>query len=263
MTISHPINSVNAIDAVAFIVAFSRSFTSREMENIKTLKEKLVEELPAYSEIKGVKITMNELGVQESESISSGINLSCFSESGEVKWKLEINEAQIVITCKVYDRWAKVWGKAQQYLQAVLDVLDLNNLEVNVLALQYVDRFIEKIDTYDISNVFNVETKYITTNALDAGTLWHIHQGWFEEYEHSNNLLNVLNIATNKKNNMIVTTIDHAAHAQFVNNAIVAQELFGDSKLCETIFSDLHNNNKKIITAMWNEEQQKGVMLHG
>lgn len=255
-----PINSANAIDAAAFVVLFNRPFTEKEETNLLALKEIFKEELPDFSRNMQVSFEQ-QAGKQPVHSVKeSGLKLQKFEPSGKIGWILTIIENRLIVTCQSYDRWNKVWVQTDKYIQATLKLLDLSSLSVQACVLQYVDRFTEKsTSAYDIHEVFDKKTVYLTSKATSAGKLWHVHQGWFDEKGADEKILNVLNLGTNEDSGKIITTIDHSLQLQFLKPK-PAKKFFDRQKKYEQDFVFLHEKNKDVIKSLLNQKQRKALV---
>lgn len=256
-----PINSANAIDAVAFVIFFNRPFTEKEEAKLLVLKEKFKNELPDFSRTTKVLVKHEAGKVSEHLVSESGIKLQRFEPSGKIGWILNIIENKIVVTCQSYDRWDNVWELTDKYIRAALEQLELSSLTVQACVLQYVDRFTEKSGMYNILDVFDKKTIYLTSSASGAGKLWHVHQGWFDELTSGEKILNVLNLGTNEENGRIITTIDHSLQLQFTPKAKAAKKFFDNKEEYKKSFALLHENNKKVIKSLLNPKQRKAIGL--
>jgi hypothetical protein len=125
------------------------------------------------------------------------------------------------------------------------------------VALQTVDRFMDSTETYQISGVLNPDSRFLTKQALESGSLWHIHQGWFEENNQDQRCLNVLNLSTNDTPDGVSTTIDHNAQMIFNSGKSVTHL---ESELAD-IFEALHNKNKDIVRELLSDEQKGRIGL--
>jgi uncharacterized protein (TIGR04255 family) len=257
-----PINSTNAIDAVAFVVLFNRPFTEKEDGDLLQLKEMFKDELPNFS--KNTIVTLKQESGRQPEHVvkESGLKLQKFEPNGKIGWILNITDGQLIITCQSYDRWDKVWAQTDKYIKATLKLLNLASLSVQACVLQYIDRFFTEESTkYNIYEVFDENTKYLTKKSIEVEKLWHVHQGWFDKKSENEKILNILNLGTSEDNNNIITTIDHSLQLQFISNPKPANKFFDDKKEYEKVFSFLHEKNKDIIKSLINQEQRKAVGL--
>jgi len=255
-----PINSANAIDAAAFVVLFNRPFTEKEETKLLALKETFKDELPDFS--RTTKVTFKHETGKPPEHVvkESGLKLQKFEPSGKIGWVVNVIENQLVVTCQSYDRWDKVWGQTDRYVQAALKHLDLDSLSIQACVLQFVDRFTEKNTSYNIHEVFDKKTPYLTSKAAAAEKLWHVHQGWFDEKSADEKILNVLNLGTNEDTGKIITTIDHSLQLQF-SKPKMAKKFFDAKKEYAKAFLFLHESNKNVVKSLLNQRQRKAVGL--
>lgn len=257
-----PINSANAIDAAAFVIIFDRSFTEKEENKLLGLQKTLEKDLPQFSQdmIIGAKLENEKITTQDVRK--SGIKLQKIEPNGKVGWSLHVFGNQIIISCRSYDRWNKIWTKVDKYLKNSIKLLDLNDINVTAIVLQYVDRFTENDSgKYNLENVFNKETEYLTQHAKKAGKLWHVHQGWFESVSSKEKILHVLNLGATEHSKKILTTIDHSLQLQFIDKPKNAKKFFDSKKDYQKAFDSLHQKNKDIIKALINHNQCKAIGL--
>jgi uncharacterized protein (TIGR04255 family) len=257
-----PINSANAVDAVAFVIIFDRNFTEQEEKKFLELQKTLADDLQQFSQDIVIETQLENGKAVKHESKNSGIKLQSIQPNGKVGWGLHIFANQISIFCGSYDRWEKVWAKVDKYLKCSVKLLELNSINVTAIALQYVDRFTENAsDEYELTNVFNNKTQYLTSNTKNAGKLWHVHQGWFENISDKEKILHVLNLGATENSEKILTTIDHSLQFQFVDKPHIAKNFFGSKKEYQKAFDLMHQKNKDVLKELLNHEQCQEIGL--
>ena len=115
------------------------------------------------------------------------------------------------VQCFAYDTWSTTSAKALNFLQIAINVVADEENPLILLAHQIIDKFVapSRMD-YDIGNVFNKRSEFLSKHVFKAGPLWHLFQGWFEQPTSApGQLLNVLNLSTNETVSGFETTIDH------------------------------------------------------
>lgn len=233
----------------------------KENKAMAGIGEVLKEDLPNINELKRFSLNIDTTTQQQSgEFEASGLSLKRFLPDGTLGWELQIMHDTVVATCRAYISWTTEKETAIKYLKAVLHVLERSDNIINGVTLQITDRFIEpNIASYDIGEVFNKKSSYLTGNVLEQGPLWHIFQGWFDGNVVDERCLNILNISTNSTQEH-VSIIEHSIQYQISEPQQVSTYNHEVDKL-STIFDDLHEKNKTVIKELLCEKQLKTIGL--
>ena len=258
-----PISGKHAIEVTAFSCVFERPFSKSSIEALMTLKETFKEQYPVFSTTNLVNMRIEHDNVPPRASqATAGVSLQVLKE-GQHKpaWSLRADVNIITVSCFVYNRWASESSKAIRDLTSVINIVADDQNPVNHFSLQTVDRFVGGNRTdYKINQVFNSKSKYLTHYARNAGPLWHIYQGWFEDVkDKKDRLLHNLNLSTNETSHGIITTIDHNAQYQFIPFASATD--FSNDKYITEIFNILHSRNKEIILNLLTIKQCRAIGL--
>jgi hypothetical protein len=257
MAKSIPINDFNAIEAAAFVIVFDRSFTEKEQNKLLSLQKELADDLPVFQIAPTFDVK------EQMVFTKTGVVLKKIDEDGKDEWVLRTLSNQISIICTSYRRWETVWSKAEKYLLATAQKLDLENLKIEAVVLQYADKFVGDAADYHIHDVFAKKNKYLTKQAEKAGRSWHVHQGWFEAQNDSERVLNVLNLTTNAEQEKVISRIEHEGHIQYAPEMRVAKNFFDSkTKEYEKTFAFLHQNNKNVVSSVLSEEQKTNVGIN-
>ena len=207
-----------------------------------------------------VSVTGGE--VSQKIGVTSGGLLQNLLPDGRPSWTLRVEGNTIVVSCTDYKRWDDISAKALGHIKAAIAFVNNDTNAVSSLIHQIVDRFVTaNKDEYNIGQVFNTQSPYLTGQALKAGNFWHVFQGWFEDRQvFSGKLLNVLNLSTadNPASITITTTIDHAAHLRFSSPKAIGEF---DNEFTRKAFDELHECNKSIIKQLLTSDQLKAIGL--
>lgn len=255
-----PISEKHAIDAASFIVVFERPFEAGVIDSLRGLHELLKTEYPNFTPTNTMEVRVVGEVSQQVGITASGCLLQNFRPDGRPSWTLRVDGNAIVVSCMEYERWKDVSDKALAHIKATLALINNETNAVVSLVLQVVDRFVTAHDDgYNIEQVFNNQSRYLTKQALEAGKFWHVYQGWFDSKpELGGQLLNVLNLSTAESPTGIITTIDHAAHLQLQPLKAV-HEL--DDIFTPRVFGALHESNKSVVKNLLNNEQREAIKL--
>jgi uncharacterized protein (TIGR04255 family) len=259
-----PISGKHSIEAVAFVIEFEQPFSDATLERLLTLKDTLTAEYPSFTTTQLTQFKVENNKMSSSSSGIGGVFLQKLSRDGRPARTLRVQANAILVTCFGfdYDSWKKTFSKALADLSVAANVAADDQNPLSSIVLQVIDRFVgPSIDSYDISQVFNSESSFITKQAQIAGPLWHIHQGWFHEQAEITdaNNLNILNLGTNNTPAGVITTIDHVAKINFISPRKASDA--GDKDLLATVFNYLHDRNKNIVTDLLNADQCKAIKI--
>lgn len=257
MTKPVPINSLNAIEAMAFVVILSRELTLEEDRKLSSLEEELKTDLATFSQNKKFEAKFDGKSFEQKEEVA-GVTLQDLDNNKKPIWALSINGNQIVVNCFAYDSWSKVWPKAKRFIQASLGHISSEDLGISILSLQCIDKFTQQTSSkeYTPFDIFKSGNKYLTEKSCTVGRLWHVHQGWFDEKLEGDRILNILNIGTIEKDANLITTVDHISQYFFKD-----QKGLADFTELDTNFNALHDGNKDLIMSLLNKDQLTAVGL--
>lgn len=242
---------------MAFVIVFEQPFSPDTCEKFLALQNVLSKDFPSFNRTQNIEVKVtDEKNVEQSEQLN-GIVMQKAKESGEPEWQLRAQGNSIIASCFDYDRWKSESEKAVSYLLKVASSVEQGN-PVSVVGLQTVDKFMDdSAEKYQISGVFNSNSKFLTKQVLDAGHLWHIHQGWFEKANQDDQCLNVLNLSTNSIPEGISTSIDHSSQMIFKSGKSIKSL---KNELSDT-FGILHEKNKEVVRELLSSDQKDIIGL--
>lgn len=257
---ARPIGDKNAIEAMAFMIAFERPISVGTGENLLGLEMLLKEELPSFSRVNSLMVRVEE-GKPTPLSTYGGVLLQRFRSDGRPVWTLRADGNAVIVSCHDYESWVRDSPLAIDYLQkAILASVEDDN-PATLFALQTIDKFIaEKDGAYKITDVFKKDNRYLTKQTAESGRLWHVFQGWFEQNSGGDGrYLNVLNLSTNEAPNNHITLIDHNVQFQ-LQNPKVPKEIADEASM-KKVFQNLHDRNKIVISGLLNDQQRRAIGL--
>lgn len=262
-TMSRPISGKHSIEVANFACVFEQPFATRAIQSLMTLKEIFKDEFPVFSimNLLNVRLDGKNIAPTSTQQIA-GVSLQRLNEETKKPiWAIRTEPSAIVVSCFSYDRWSIESKKAIDYLVTVIKTVDDGRNPVNHLVLHVVDRFIgDTYESYMIDKVFNTRSKYLSKQAIEAGPLWHVHQGWFKEIPgKKDRMLHNLNLSTNDTPHGMLTTIDHSIrynYSQLVAAADVAS--FASAK---EAFDTLHEQNKAVVVDLLKKSLCRKIKL--
>ncbi len=212
---------------------------------------------------------------QHSEVKISGVTLKRFQPSGKPEWTLQVNENQIVASCFRYGRWNAVWQQSRQWMASAVERVSADDNPVTAMAMQVVDRFEQALPSatdYDIEDVFNKGSPFLTEQAAKSGAQWHVFQGWFDSFSLLNDadcrILNVLNLSCSQQGARLHSVIDHTLQLQLTSNPVPTQptSIFDlansdSTSIVDKVFEKLHDTNKSILRRTLSPRQLQAINL--
>jgi len=254
-----PISEKHAIEVASFIVVFEHPFEANIIAALPGLHAKLKGDYPVFNPTNTMEVRVEGADVSQNAVLSGGLFQSLLPDR-RPSWTLRVQDNTIVVSCTDYKRWGDVSTKALNHIKAAITFVNSETNAVSNVIYQIVYRFVaDSQDKYNINQVFQVQSPYLTAQVVNAGRLWHVYQGWFEDKEKFNGkLLNVLNLSTAENPVGITTTIDHAAHLRFSSPKAIGEF---DDIFIRNAFDELHKCNKSIIRNLLTSDQLKAIGL--
>jgi uncharacterized protein (TIGR04255 family) len=255
-----PLNKKHAIESVSFILAYEKPFPQSLSSSLTALQDLLKDDLPIFQALNVIEFKYDpDNPVAPSLGKEAGVFLQSTDDKGKQIWGVRVEANHLIVSTFQYESWASVSNHAFKLIKIVGNLLIDQENPLTIIGFQVVDKFISPASVdYNINDVFNTKSEFLTKHTLTAGKLWHVFQGWFDEaVSNPGNLLNVLNIATNDTVDGIVTTIDHNVQIQ---GRIASREVINDQWLRDS-FDELHNKNKNVLAKTINAQQKRAIKL--
>lgn len=249
----------SAVQVVAFVIEFSEELnieTLNLLNNIYNQNEILNEKNFKKHNQSGVTIQIDEIGQQVTTHALIGI----IFDSIDNNWSLQVRKEAIIVTCKNYTKWFKIWDKVQALFSLCIPYISVRS---NKMTLEYVNEFfITNSASNWHSELLNLETKYLTKNMFEMqeNNSWHIHQGFFskvcDDVETLSNLNIDYRITESNESSLIVRT-------QYRN--ILSKNMFLSE--IDTVFYNTFNNvnmlNKSILNDLLSDNIKIEINLKG
>lgn len=255
-----PLNKKHAIESASFVIAYEKPFPEAVVNSLASLQELLKEDLPLFQLVNMIEFRIDQASASiPSMGKTAGVLLQSVNAEGKQTWGLRVEANTLIVTALEYEKWLPISEHAFKLIKIVGNLLADQENSVTVVGYQVIDKFISPpAAEYDIKDVFNTKSEFLSKHAIGAGKLWHIYQGWFDKpISNPGRMLNVLNIATNDTVDGLLTTIDHNVQIQ---SQISSSEVLSQDWLSKT-FNELHNTNKDVISRALNAKQKRDIKL--
>lgn len=183
-----PIRENHAIERVRVICAFQAEIRPKFLQRLSEFIERKRGdfELDPVREIKGqgLVIEMGPGGAINPRQNPSQIRGWAFSRrlpTGDIIENIGLENGVLTYEISEYSRWN---GFHERMLRLIEDVVfEMSTYDdMSALSLEYYDRFVfEGKEIADPRAIFKMGHNMVPETSLDAGNLWHIHRGWFED----------------------------------------------------------------------------------
>lgn len=258
----NPLNEDHSIESASFVLAYTQPFSKSAIESLTPLREVLGELLPSFQMQNAIGFTFdvtNGIPVPLSDGPSS-LLMQKNSDDGTQEWGLRVEANYIMVTSFKYSRWNVVSKSAFEILASVSKILSSRDNPLTVMGLQVIDKFLTPPDVdYDIGDVFNRDSRFLTRQALESEKLWHVYQGWFDnDLIQNGRVLNVLNLSTNDTPDGLISTVDHNAQLQF--SATSSRP--SDISWLQANFDSLHEENKSVLRNLLSNKSIVSIKLN-
>ena len=266
MAIFSPVRTPNAIDQCVFVVKLSHKIGETHLEALRQLEQALGEFINFHEvKLQGIVLSPDGANTQESRTIGVECHTTVHPQEHLINnersdWIIRIVEESIQINCLNYTSWAESIEYVDNLLAKVFKCLPTDEIIISSIHFQVNDSFVvqDSIEKIDFSQLFN-QSKYLPENVWDAGSLWHVNSGWFDDPE-NNKALNVLNISVRKdvtEKVKLMVLIEHLQQITLDPMIIVKN----DKDAPITIFNHLHDKNKSVVKELLTSDIKNKIGL--
>lgn len=261
-----PFNDAHAIVEAAIFIEFHKEFSISEMQQLQKLKDEFSDFFNFNEDIKMTNLVFD--GNTMLPNVYDGgqpFELKIINPSNnKLLWLMRIMPNVISIHCLDYTRWCDIYTITMKYLNLSYLKLDGSKQKLKSIGLKYIDQFIYtgKIEDYNIKQLIDENSIFLSKNSLNSSHAWHVHSGWFEENENMS-MLNILNLTTQNtpinSEKILVTSIDHTIIRNFIDAEVL--DVSG-LQIYENLLSNMHKSNKKILRNILVEDMNKRIKLN-
>lgn len=263
--ISTPLNQKNAIESASFVVVFVRGLAKPTFAKVSQALATLADELPGVGS-EEVDISMGAMPQVPGLRIKT-LQTSRFAakKDGTPAWLVQATGNVVQVQCHEYTKFQDVWSVARRYLLCALSAID-EQIPVAEIGFQVIDKFTHPAGgswaDYEMTELFSPNSVYLTPKSLQSGVLWHVYQGWFDQFD-DNQILHQLNLSNTVVNSTqaLHTFIDHRGALRSKSDdkpleltPFVEMQEDGAVKL-DALFNELHVKNRAVIEDLLTPEK--------
>ena len=190
-----------------------------------------------------------------------------------MEWSVKIEANNIIVACSEYTNWEDIWRKAKGFLFTALKKFNIEENPVIEIVLQCVDKFTfdEDLDKFQISEIFNLDSEYLSRNVtIKSSNFWHLHQGWFESFNEEMKALHNLNLSACKKDKdqPYETAISHLVKISMKDESSIndINTLCGNNQktgYLEGAMDAAHKSNKDVLLNLLSHDMANKIGLKG
>lgn len=264
---SKPLNENNAIESATFVVVFARGLAKPSFNKLTQALASLAGELPGVGpdEVDIATGAMPKLpGIRIKTMQTSRFTAK---KDGTPAWLVQATGNVVQVQCHEYTKFKDVWATARRYLQCALSAID-EQIPVAEIGFQVIDKFTHPDGgnwaDYEMTELFDSESVYLTPKSRNSGVLWHVYQGWFDQFD-GNHVLHQLNLSNTVVNatQALHTFIDHRGALRAPSEDTLLElkpfvELQADGSFkLDALFKELHAQNRAVIEDLLTPEKLK------
>ncbi|WP_259757446.1 TIGR04255 family protein [Pseudomonas sp. GCEP-101] len=262
-----PIKKSHAIAETIFFFEFANRLIANQ-KKMESLKSNLADLFSEFDETKSVQITLENSETPSIQQNSDAIQMvRRNATSNALEWIVRIAGPSISIHCLEYYRWAPAKQFFLDVLKRVLEALDTQEPLLGG-GLRVLDRFrfMPSAGKYNISELLDPESVYVSDHVFSSGERWHVYTGWFEPGKlESTEVLSQLNLDSSYTTSsdgelQSFVTLDHTLSLRDSENKVSKSPLgaLSDGKKvldsASELFEAFHLCNKSVIFNVLNKK---------
>lgn len=266
---STPLRQHNAIESASFVVGFVRGLAKPTFNKISQALARMEKALPGVGPDQA-DVTMSAMPQLPGLRIQTPqAHRFAAKKDGTPEWLVQATGNVVQVQCHDYTSFKDVWEEARRHLICALTAIE-ENVQIAEIGFQVIDRFTYPATgdwaEYDIAELFNTESAYLTPNALRSGPLWHLFQGWFDDYQ-GNRILHQLNLTGTLvgATQQLQAAIDHRGALRGPSEdkmldlkPFLTPQADGKTPL-DTLFDDLHKKNRAVIENLLTPQKLQSI----
>ena len=243
----------HAIEVVNFVVNLLIPIDQADVRRFDEKDEELRKLFPAINSPEGVQIEFGGPVLRQSRSPVPVKELTFFSSDGKPEWVGWFGESRIVVSCRKYTKWEKVWPDVKLRLDELLRCIDPYK-PVYSVDYSITDTFSAKSDKALIARNIFKPNKFIADHILKLpDPRWDFSQGWFDNPHDSDQILVRVDSRSGIENKRVVASIDNLHSQRFKNNISVKDLISANDRKqykIDHIFDKFHDKNKDLLKTL-------------
>jgi len=256
LTSFSPINDDHAVTSVLFGLHLDEFVEPPTIEAIRQ-SNPWNADLPAVTTLPLVEI------VQGGQTYNvPAVQFAIVRPDSRPLWSLKFTGYDIVVECTAYSRWAEVWKTAAEYLTQAFSLVRSVQEDVNIadFRLQVTDQFAASVERYNVDDLFNPASQYLSPLALDGRQLWNSAVGWFED-QGNVSFSDMLSVQVQGHDNGTRIGAPYLVTIQHYGRATTAGEPVPEIDRLDDVISTLHLRNKAAVSDLISQTMRERIGL--
>lgn len=241
----------HAIEVVNFSVHLGIPIQASDISRFDERIENLRELFPAINDVEGIRIQVTPDNGQVSTTIPPiAKELMYFDADGQPIWVGNFQDNLVMVSCRKYSTWEKIWPEAKHRLKALLDCVDdykpIHSIDYSVTDTFHANKSEEILFA---RNPFR-DSQFVPLNLVHhSDPRWDISQGWFDSTDNLNQILVRVDAKSGIINKRVVASISNL-HSQIFSKQMSVSEISRNNQNplgIEQVFSKFHDKNKDLL----------------
>jgi uncharacterized protein (TIGR04255 family) len=254
----------HSLSVVTLALVFREELNKDQLKKLQNLDQVMRDHF-SHSEAKhSFSVTMNDTASQAAAPKFAGwrLDMANKDEGKIVDWQLEIDTVSCAIRTFAYSGWEDFISKAIKILTDLFERTELTQTAFDELGLQVIDRFHWNLTNgrYQLSKFFKPESAIFSESIRTKNApLWHLFQGWKEDYDGRSYVENV-NLSTNHPKEQ-----PHRTEIAHVIRCVQGAEGEGDifnSDVIRKLSDHAHDQNKKLLNDILSDQAIERIHLN-
>lgn len=189
-----PLHSNHAIERVRLVVQFSEQVPAKILRTMSDIIASKRHDLrmTGPTPVQNFEFQIGPGGTVPVQSIKgAGWQFTRTSSNGLPLEALVCDGVTLTYETTEYQRW-EVYTRRLQKLLADALAPTMKVMDAQMISLEYLDRFLfdGPASEADARTLLSSHTEAINTKAISGKSIWHLHKGWFEEFQGGQVLIN-------------------------------------------------------------------------
>ncbi|MBH3412811.1 hypothetical protein [Pseudomonas putida] len=192
-----PANDAHSIKAIAFVCEFDREIDAAGLEHMKHAAKRFRSQLPDFQERRAIAISFpGNLSHHSGLSHPSGMTpkVEGFKFSDKEKTWLEVASNKCVYWTSAYLDYARFETEIIYYFKVAAEAFSKSGASQFKAMIEYRDEFESPEIDWDPELMLRTNNRYLASAAVEKGTLWHNHCGFFAKSNEHGQILNNVKI---------------------------------------------------------------------
>lgn len=191
-----PLHSQHAIERVRLILQFKEQVPAKVArmmsETLAGMRHGLRMNGPTPMHGIGVSMVMSDAGIQpQAQHMTNGWRFDRNASNMEPLEAIVFDGGNLTYETTEYQRWDTFKRRTKKIMHDILQIA-LQSMDIQSVSIEYIDRFMfdGKATEAKVTDLLTVANSMIHGDAATGKHLWHIHRGWFEDFNGGKVLIN-------------------------------------------------------------------------